>query len=205
MASPFDAREQLTPLREDGTAFRAAEAGERLTPLPDERERLTPLRRLDLPAILRVPYLDHGRDMSGWDCLGLCRWLSAEACGVTLPSWDLMYAGVRRENAAEIAGAIRQGMSHFEPCAPQFGAWLLFTLFGEACHLGWALDHRTMLHADDGADVRGRTTMVRGGGTYTAEFFHGPWKRRLVGAWMPKAAKSGGGAMKMRTPAAASP
>lgn len=147
---------------------------------------------LDLPALLRVPYLDHGRDTNGWDCVGLCRWLTHATSAARVPSWDQLYPGTRREHAAEMAGAIRSGMALFEPCRPQFGAWLLFRLFGEDCHLGWALNPQMMIHADDGADVRGRATMVRGGGTYTAEISTGPWKRRLVGAWMPKVNPTGG-------------
>ncbi len=155
----------------DGTAFRVA--------------------GLDLPALLRVPYVDHGRDPSGWDCFGMNRWLTRETSGVVIPSWDFAYPDTSRAHAAVMAAAIRGGMDAFEPCAPQFGAWLLFKLFGEDCHLGWALDSRVMLHADDGNDLRGRATLVRGGGTYTAEFYHGPWKRRLVGAWMPRPAQEG--------------
>lgn len=155
---------------ETGTAFRPGDliAGHRLEEL------------------LRVPFLAHGRDLAGWDCVGLNRYLSKAVFGVDLPDWGETYDGTDWRDSASLAASIAEGMALFEPTAPRFGAWLLFRRFGVDCHVGWALSEALMIHADDAHAVQGRFSVVAGGGTYVAEIDRAPWKGRLSGAYWPK-------------------
>ncbi|BCW88056.1 hypothetical protein sos41_11940 [Alphaproteobacteria bacterium SO-S41] len=147
---------------------------------------------LDIPALLRVPFLKKGRDLDGWDCGGCALWLTRTAFGVGLPDFLDGYDGTDRVHAPAMAATIQAHIDLFEPCAPQAGAWLLFRSFGVACHIGWALDATTMVHADDAGVAQGRFSAVAGGGTYCERFDQGKWKSRLLEVRLPRAMIGGG-------------
>lgn len=140
--------------------------------------------------LLRVPFVTRGRDLSGWDCVGLNRYLTKAAFGVDLPDWGDTYEGTDWRDSQTLAASITAGMSRFTRIegAPMFGDWLLFRRFGVDCHVGWALSAAQMIHADDAHAARGRFSVVGGGGTYVADIDRAPWKGRLSGVFRPKEA-----------------
>jgi hypothetical protein len=143
---------------------------------------LKAVRVIDL---LRVPFKVHGDDMSGWDCVGCARFLTRTAFGVEVKSFDDQYTGADWADVATLEAAIAREVGSFMPCDPQFGAWLVLKRFGHACHIGWCIDAKTFIHAEDAGPVKGALRTVKGGGTYTAPLAEWVAKKRFVGAFMP--------------------
>lgn len=127
-----------------------------------------------LPVWLAVPWVDHGRTLSGWDCWGLCVVVGAEAFGLELPP----YAGVvsTADAGAEVAACLNlEAARTFTPTAPAEGAVRLFAWGGLPLHCGLHLSPRLVLHCCQGV------------GTLLTDVADpaSPWHRRARGAYAP--------------------
>lgn len=145
--------------------------------------RLAPLTA---PDVLRVKFKPHGADLDGWDCVGCARVLTRTAFGVDVSGFDADYEGTDWRDAQTLSAAIARHVGRFTPCAPGFGAWLLLKRFGVICHVGFGLDARTFVHAEDAGPVRGALRIVPGGGTYLGSLDEERAKGRFVGAFRPE-------------------
>lgn len=104
-----------------------------------------------------VPYLDKGRDLAGWDCYGLYRWVLQERHGITIPSYVAEYASAEEEVSVSSALGHRADASwQMVPAgSEQEGDGIVFRIAGEPRHCGYVLEPGIMLHS-----MRGRGTCV---------------------------------------------
>jgi len=94
-----------------------------------------------------VPFRDHGRDPSGWDCWGLVRWCLHKHFGVTVPSLHEKYDSVKDRKG--IMGAVRsekkrQIWRKVTVAAP--GDVVLIRMRGVPLHVGICVGGTDMLH-----------------------------------------------------------
>lgn len=117
---------------------------------------------------LATPYVRHGLDPDGWDCLGLLRWGRREWFGLRTPfAADDWTAEDGRDPAAAEARILAR-LGEWREVAPRPGAAILFEKLGHACHVGLLLTGRDFIHADVGC------------GTATGDI-RGKWRRRVRG------------------------
>lgn len=103
---------------------------------------------------MRVPYLDKGRDLRGWDCYGLYRWLVHEYFGIALPSYVEEYASAESEEVNTAFTVNRPTVT--EPVAAgdeREGDVVVFCIGGVPWHCGYVIASGTMLHARKGCDT----------------------------------------------------
>jgi len=130
----------------------------------------------DYSKYLRVPYLDKGRDLRGWDCYGLYRWLLAEYHGISLPSYTEVYDSADSAETCGAALALHRP-SHTSPVPfgdEREGDGIVFCIGGVPWHCGYVISPGIMLHARKGCD----TAIER----YTAT----QWIRRIEGIYRCK-------------------
>lgn len=121
---------------------------------------------------LAVPFVDHGRDWSGWDCWGLVIVAYRECLGLSLPSHADAYAdaGESRTTRGEVAAvAVAERARWLEIDAPSAADVVLLTLAGRPVHVGLMLDGRRFLHAE------------RGVGTIIERLASPIWAKRIGG------------------------
>ena len=94
-----------------------------------------------------VPYVIHGRDLSGWDCWGCVSVLRDRLFGKPTPSWVDAYNAVDFQQPDKIADIISERMEGWRPVEERPGAVLLFRTLGAACHVGLYLERGQFIHA----------------------------------------------------------
>lgn len=128
---------------------------------------------------ISVPFVDRGRDYTGWDCWGLV-WLAyRDVYGVSLPSYAESYPDAARKPQSRIGIAALVGAYSAEACreawrevsAPQAGDIALFRIDGRPLHVALAMSGADFLHAD------------RGAGTAVERFSSPSWRRRLLSVY----------------------
>lgn len=101
---------------------------------------------------LGVPFVELGRDRSGWDCWGLVRTVYAEELGIYLPDW-LGHKSSFDNDA--IADEVREAHEYFhrvDAPAPMAIAW--FSTRSVYAHVGVVVEGATkMLHCTAGKDT----------------------------------------------------
>lgn len=125
---------------------------------------------------LRVPFLSRGRDLRGWDCYGLYRYLMAERHGIVLPSYAEAYkADDDAQGIALAIGTFRPvGWAAVAPGEAQMGDGVVLRIAGQPWHCGYVIEPGIMLHAR-----RGAGTCIE---SYTAPL----WEKRLEGIYRCK-------------------
>lgn len=124
-----------------------------------------------------VPFVDHGRDPLGWDCWGLYRFVGAEVGLGDNPSYAEAYDRADGAGTARVAAAIEAHLGKWQRLpSPVAGSAVLFRRFGQAFHVGFALNNREMLHV----------TRELTGGTAIEPFDTIIWSRLLDGAFLPR-------------------
>lgn len=102
---------------------------------------------------LDVPWVDRGRDWTGWDCWGLVRLAFADCFGIILPGGGEF--------------SCREPQAAGQALAAGAAAWLAVdwgrerpgdVLFARPCHVGLILGRGEMLHCSEQA---GRTLIQR--------------------------------------------
>ncbi len=97
----------------------------------------------------RIPYVESGRDLSGFDCWGLLRHVYREEFGILLPSLLEFY------ESADDAEGIHRATS-FHECdwrkvrRPAEGDGMWLKLAGHPCHVGIYVGAGLMLHSRPG-------------------------------------------------------
>lgn len=127
---------------------------------------------MDTERYLDVPFVDGGRDLSGWDCWGCVRYVSAQEFGRDLPAFD--WAGIRdgRVRAQDIARDVERNRSMFDRVErPASGDIVLLTPRGRPSHVGIVVVEKPvlMLHAE------------RSFGTAVERVYGPVWRHRLEG------------------------
>lgn len=112
-----------------------------------------------------VPYVDRGRDISGWDCYGLYAYVLAEVMGKQVPSYAGTYA-----TADDASQALEQrGEWSRVTDEPREGDGVVFLLRGVPMHCGYVITPGYMLHA-----LKGRDTAIERYDTMA-------WNKRIEG------------------------
>jgi len=117
-----------------------------------------------------TPYLEFGRTLAGCDCWGLACVVYAAELGITLPSYDGLYAST--EEHAEIAALLADGKSSWSLTSQPRSFDLVGFRRGKwETHVGIIVAPGLMLHvaADDQAKIE----------SYTA----GRWGNRSTGIY----------------------
>jgi probable lipoprotein NlpC len=114
-----------------------------------------------------VPWVDQGREWSGWDCWGLIRLAYRECFGIELPS------------GAEYS--CRQPLTAHRVLSAGSREWLEIpwgqerpgdVLFYRPCHVGLVLDYGRMLHCNEAS---GRTVKHR--------YDNALWRGQVIGIY----------------------
>ena len=134
---------------------------------------MSPVPSREFSKYLRVPYLDKGRDLKGWDCYGLYRWVLAERHGVLVPSYSDDYASA--EDADTVGAALaryRPGVARPVPLGDECeGDGIVFCIGGVPWHCGYVISPGIMLHARRGCD------------TAIERYYAPQWVRRIEGIY----------------------
>lgn len=100
---------------------------------------------------LGVPFVELGRDRTGWDCWGLVRTVYAEELGIMLPEWS---AHTSSFDSSRIALEVKEAHEHFHKIdypVPMSIAW--FSTKNLFAHVGVVVDDQHMLHCTAGKDT----------------------------------------------------
>jgi cell wall-associated NlpC family hydrolase len=130
---------------------------------------MNPARFQAYSRYIGVPYLDKGRDMRGWDCFGLYRYVVREQTGLLVPDYGPSYASA--DDRADVAAAMAQRgeWRAVVAGAEREGDGVVFLLAGAPIHCGYVLERGTMLHA-----LKGRETCIE-------RYDSAAWNRRIEG------------------------
>lgn len=108
-----------------------------------------------------IPYLEEGRTWSGCDCYGLVRLVQWEERGIAMPELEHLAYHKRATTEERIAlgekikafDAARIGWELVPPGEPMREFDVIWLKHGGPIHYGVAIDHRDMLHVENGADA----------------------------------------------------
>lgn len=121
-----------------------------------------------------TPYRLHGQDPTGWDCLGLVRYLRLELFGLETPPWATDYGMAEALGAPRGEDLIKAHLPAWEQVEIKPAAVLLFRRFGRPGHVGLALGQGQFIHAEQGS----RTSLLA---------IAGRWEARIIGAYEQRA------------------
>lgn len=126
-----------------------------------------------------VPYLDGGRDMSGWDCLGMTRYVLMKHLGVAIPSYSEHYATAYDRQQIEAMAHNQVDILGGKSVAVGEEREFDVVIFrGVPMHVGVVVASGLMLSVSRSAD------------TAIARYYGPAWKHRLIGFW--RGEKDGG-------------
>lgn len=123
---------------------------------------------------LTVPFVDRGRDWSGWDCYGLLVVHRREIFGVELPLFDAGYetAGNTRADREAIAALEPAARAAWRPVdRPEVDDILVLRCWGRPIHVGVMVGPDRFLHAE------------RAIGTVVERLASPVWAKRIEGAY----------------------
>ena len=99
--------------------------------------------------MIGVPFLEKGRDMSGFDCWGATRFGLLHAFGIAVPSYTESYTTTREgEEIAALIGRESIGWDEVALSALQPGDVLILRMKGHPWHCGLVVDPPYFIHAD---------------------------------------------------------
>lgn len=120
---------------------------------------------------LSVPYADKGRDITGWDCYGLYRYVLHERTGVLVPSYSEAYyteASPLRDRS--VGDAIQAATARqWVPATGDTGDAIVLRVAGYPIHCGFVIEPGLMLHC------------LRRRGTTIERYDTTVWKQRVEG------------------------
>lgn len=93
-----------------------------------------------------LPFADHGRDASGFDCYGLVRHVLLCEQGIALPDYGTQYAAA--SNRHSVADAITAGLIEGwqKTAEATEGALAIFKIAGKPWHMGIVVARDRFLH-----------------------------------------------------------
>jgi len=123
---------------------------------------------------LKVPFASRGRDLRGWDCYGLYRYVLHDRFGIAIPSYAETYIDTGDE--AGISSAIKtyRHVGWDEVQDPREGDAIVLRIAGVPWHCGYVIEPGIMLHAK------------RGAGTCIERYTTPIWEKRLEGFYRCK-------------------
>lgn len=98
-----------------------------------------------------VPFVDKGRDWSGWDCWGMVVLFHREVLGVAIPSYTDSYrdAGRSKSSRVQLQDLIQTNMPKWDRIDdPLPGDAVLLNIGGRPIHVGLAIGAGRMLHTE---------------------------------------------------------
>lgn len=117
-----------------------------------------------------VPFVDKGRDRSGWDCWGLCVCAYREVFGIELPRLDGEYDGAKSRSVPELVRRERQ-TAWKAVRLPVPGDVIVLRIRGHPWHCGLCIGGGQMLHVTVGVET-------------CVERYNAPnWAKRIDGFW----------------------
>lgn len=121
--------------------------------------------------MIGVPFLEKGRDLSGFDCWGAVRHGLREAFGIPVPSYTESYTTTREgEEIAALIGRESTGWDEVALSALQPGDVLILRIKGHPWHCGLVVDPPYFIHTDRATGtVKDRWDSIR-------------WAQRIVSA-----------------------
>ena len=134
-------------------------------------------------AFVGVPYRERGADPdAGWDCFGLVWWMRTHLLGdegldlfltARAPDRQRLDRPARlRADSQALAHGRAQGRP-WRRVSRQPGAVVLFTIGGQACHVGLVTRHHDFVHVRQGAE------------THMSNLNQAEWLRRVEGFYVP--------------------
>lgn len=138
---------------------------------------MTPVASRDcFKSYLRVPFKSRGRDLLGWDCYGLYRFVLAERFGIAIPSYadDYTDDGDRAGIGRAIEAYRPLGWVEVQGDEAREGDAVVLRIAGVPWHCGYVIEPGIMLHTRRGAG----TCIER----YTAPL----WAKRIEGTYRCK-------------------
>ena len=122
--------------------------------------------------MIGVPFIEKGRDLSGWDCWGCVAWGLKQGFGVEVPSYHEHYATTK--DGEEITALINRESLGWQPveCSQaQPGDVLILRIKGRPWHAALVVEPPWFIHADrDVGTVRERWDGIA-------------WTQRLIGLY----------------------
>lgn len=108
---------------------------------------------LDLLNIyITVPFVDKGRDISGWDCWGLVVYIMRNHYNVCVPDNPDAYSSTtEREKIAKLFIESRDNAglwTQIEPGYEREGDVILMRIMSHPCHVGMVINKGIMIHAE---------------------------------------------------------
>ncbi|MEM9681626.1 MAG: NlpC/P60 family protein [Pseudomonadota bacterium] len=121
-----------------------------------------------------VPFVDKGRDYTGWDCHGLLRCAYMDVLGVELPSYTDAYRSTKDVTAIEEIFEHERTANWMKVDKPAPMDGILLRLDNRPVHVGVVITHRDFLHTDRGID------------TCVQEYTGLEWGLRVIGVFRLK-------------------
>lgn len=134
---------------------------------------MTPVVSKGFSKYLAVPFRSKGRDMLGWDCYGLYRFVLAERHGILVPSYAEDYTNAT-DASVVAAFAVRVHWLAVPPGEVREGDAVVFCIGGVPWHCGYVIEPGIMLHAQEGCE-----TAIE---SYTSAL----WRKRVEGIYRCK-------------------
>ncbi len=100
-------------------------------------------KQLDIERYLQVPYIDCGRDLDGWDCWGLVRYVLHY--DYNLPLFQ-SFGTIHPFDKTGLNHAFKVSLNQFKSVNAEAGAIACCFKFGLLVHVGVCLDQTDILH-----------------------------------------------------------
>lgn len=116
---------------------------------------------------LMTPFVDKGRDYSGWDCWGLVFCAYRDVYGIVLPKYLDYDSSVEYDQLKVLISAGKRAWIPVK--IPQAGDVAVFNISGMPCHTALVIDGKSALHAEKKI------------GTFIEPLSSPVWARRIEG------------------------
>ena len=126
---------------------------------------------MDYKAYSGVPFLEHGRDVNGWDCWGLYRHIYHDFSGLWLPEFSDCYDDIIHDRKAigeEVKHQLKSWVD-IPASKEKEGDVIMLRLRGIPMHIGYVLPKSQFIHC-----VESTNTVVE-------NYKHTLWKNRVLG------------------------
>lgn len=99
---------------------------------------------IDCREVVGVPFKTHGRTLKGFDCLGLCLYLSKKVNNKTLP--DVPYKDIEANEDAVFVSESKRLYGKEKLESPEEGCWIEFES-NRGTHIGFYIGSGMFVHA----------------------------------------------------------
>lgn len=105
--------------------------------------------------IMEVPYKLGGRCNEGLDCWGLVVMAYKDLFGLDVPTYEDTAWSVSNDDTTseDIKNHLERSAPFVEVEKPHYGDFVLVNILGQPVHIGFMIDHKTMLHTSEKTGV----------------------------------------------------